>query len=209
MISLSISAIFIRIIAVILAMACHEIAHGLVSYLFGDPTARNRGRLTLNPLAHVDWMGLLCLLLFGIGWAKPVPIDTSYYKNRKTGIIWTSFAGPFANFLLAFICILFYYLCIRLSLLSIFLLQLLSSIAVLSIGFGIFNLLPIPPLDGSKILFSFLPDEQYYRFTEGNQLTMILFILIIASNVLSSPLSLMINNCIDIFSNVARFIIGI
>lgn len=190
-------------------MACHEIAHGLVSYLFGDPTARNRGRLTLNPLAHVDWMGLLCLLLFGIGWAKPVPIDTSYYKNRKTGIIWTSFAGPFANFLLAFICILFYYLCIRLSLLSIFLLQLLSSTAVLSIGFGIFNLLPIPPLDGSKILFSFLPDEQYYRFTEGNQFTMILFILIIASNVLSSPLSLMVNNCIDIFSNVARLIIGI
>lgn len=206
---MSISALLIRILAVILAMSCHELAHGLVSYLFGDPTARNRGRLTLNPLAHVDWMGLVCLLIFGIGWAKPVPVDSSYYKNKKTGIIWTSFAGPLANFVFAFLCILLYYLCIRLSVYSLFLLQLLGSTAVLSIGFGIFNLIPIPPLDGSKILFSFLDDEKYYRFTEGNQLTTLLFILIIATNVLSSPLSLMVNNCVEIFSNVARLILGV
>lgn len=190
-------------------MGIHEAAHGLVSYGFGDPTARNRGRLTLNPLAHIDWLGVICLLIFGFGWAKPVPIDSSYYKNQKTGIIWTSFAGPLANFLLGFVCILLYYLCVRFSFYELFILQLLSTTAVLSIGFGIFNLIPIPPLDGSKILFSFLPDDQYYRFTQGNQLTMLIFIVIIATGILSSPLSLMVNNCIDIFSNVARLILGV
>ena len=81
--TLSISSLLIRVIAVILAMGVHEAAHGLVSYCFGDPTALNRGRLTLNPLAHIDWLGLLCLLVFGFGWARPVPVDSSYYKNRN------------------------------------------------------------------------------------------------------------------------------
>ena len=93
------------VIAVILAMSIHEMAHGLVSYWLGDPTAKLQGRISLNPFAHIDWLGVLCLLLFHFGWAKPVPVDSSYYKDRKTGIIWTSFAGPIANFLLAFICV--------------------------------------------------------------------------------------------------------
>lgn len=207
--TLSISSLLIRVIAVILAMGVHEAAHGLVSYCFGDPTALNRGRLTLNPLAHIDWLGLLCLLVFGFGWARPVPVDSSYYNNRKTGMIWTSFAGPMANFLLSFLCVLLYYVCFRFHIVAPFLLNCLSSTAFLSMGFGIFNLIPIPPLDGSKILFSFLPDDQYLRFTAGSQITMFIFLLLIVSGVLNAPLSLMINNAIQLFSNVSQCIVGL
>ena len=106
----SLSQIIVLVIAVILSMSIHEVAHGLVSYWFGDPTARQAGRLSLNPFAHIDWSGLLCLLLFGFGWAKPVPVDPRYYKDPKAGMIWTAFAGPLANFLLSFVCVFLYYL---------------------------------------------------------------------------------------------------
>lgn len=190
-------SILVTVIAVVLSMSVHEMAHGLVSAWLGDPTAKIRGRLSLNPLAHIDWTGLLCLMLFGFGWAKPVPIDPSYYKDQKTGIIWTSFAGPVANFLLAFVFLLIY------TLLSVFapafvnsgfgafIAAVLMNTAVISIGFGIFNLIPIPPLDGAKIFWSFLPDREYYRMMAGSQWTTLLFILLIATGVLSRPLVMM------------------
>ena len=105
----NISNIIYLAIGVILSMSIHEVAHGLVSYWMGDPTAKLEGRLSLNPFKHIDWAGLVCLLFFGFGWAKPVPIDSRYYKDAKTGIIWTSFAGPVANFLLSFICVFLFY----------------------------------------------------------------------------------------------------
>lgn len=206
---MSFKSMIIRVIAVILAMGIHEMAHGLVSYWFGDPTAKKRGRLTLNPLAHVDWLGLVCLLLFGFGWAKPVPVDPSYYKNPKTGMIWTAFAGPMANFLLAFFSILSYYVFLKIGLYHSFLLSLLSSLSILSTGFGIFNLLPIPPLDGSKIVFAFLPDDQYFRVVRGSQLFLLLFLIIISTGVLNKGLLMLITQFIDIFSAIARGITGI
>ena len=102
---LSISELLMMIIAVILSMSVHELAHGLVSYWLGDPSAKYAGRLSLNPLRHIDWLGMFCLLAFGFGWARPVPIDSRYYKDPKSRIIWTSFAGPLANFLLGFVCV--------------------------------------------------------------------------------------------------------
>ena len=105
----NLSNIIYLVIAVVLSMSIHETAHGLVSYWMGDPTAKMEGRLSLNPFKHVDWIGLVCLLVCGFGWAKPVPVDARYYKDAKTGIIWTSFAGPIANFLLSFICIFLFY----------------------------------------------------------------------------------------------------
>lgn len=206
---LSIQSICIRVIAVILAMGIHESAHGLVSYWFGDPTAKEEGRLTLNPLAHIDWAGLLCLLVFRFGWAKPVPVDPRYYKDPKTGMIWTAFAGPVANFLLALVSIILYYGCVKANVESTFVLSLFSSIAVLSIGFGVFNLLPIPPLDGSKILFAFLPLNKYIRFTQGSNIMMIVFIVLISSGILDGPLMRMVSNMIDLFSNLAMSLWGL
>lgn len=202
------------VIAVILAMSIHEMAHGLVSYWLGDPTAKLQGRISLNPFAHVDWLGILCLLLFHFGWAKPVPVDPSYYKDRKTGIIWTSFAGPVANFLLAFVCIFCLILILKLNPLFLYsdlgslLESILSMTATLNIGFGLFNLIPVPPLDGSKVLFAFLPDEQYYRFIQGSPFFMLVLVVLIYLGILSQPLSMMQNGIWNAFVQICSFLLG-
>ena len=202
------------LIAVILAMSIHEMAHGLVSYWLGDPTAKLQGRISLNPFAHVDWLGVLCLLLFHFGWAKPVPVDPSYYKDRKTGIIWTSFAGPVANFLLAFVCIFCLILILKLNPLFLYsnlgslLESILSMTATLNIGFGLFNLIPVPPLDGSKVLFAFLPDEQYYRFIQGSPFFMLVLVVLIYLGILSQPLSMMQNGIWNAFVQICSFLLG-
>ena len=195
LLSMDFTTVISYIIAVVLSMSIHEMAHAFVSKLFGDPTAERSGRLSLNPFAHIDWTGLVCLLLFGFGWAKPVPIDSSYYKDRKTGIVWTAFAGPLANFLLAFIVLLVYFGIIMLaggsfssSGFGVFLLNTCYLTAVLSVGFGIFNLIPVPPLDGSKVIFAFLPDDVYYKFIQGSRWMYLIFILLIVSGVLTWPL---------------------
>lgn len=206
--------IFSLVIAVILAMSIHEMAHGLVSYWLGDPTAKLQGRISLNPFAHVDWLGVLCLLLFHFGWAKPVPVDPSYYKDRKTGIIWTSFAGPVANFLLAFVCIFCLILILKLNPLFLYsnlgslLESILSMTATLNIGFGLFNLIPVPPLDGSKVLFAFLPDEQYYRFIQGSPFFMLVLVVLIYLGILSQPLSMMQNGIWNAFVQICSFFLG-
>ena len=202
------------VIAVILAMSIHEMAHGLVSYWLGDPTAKLQGRISLNPFAHIDWLGVLCLLLFHFGWAKPVPVDSSYYKDRKTGIIWTSFAGPVANFLLAFICVFGLILILKLNPMFLYsdlgsLIQnILSMTASLNIGFGLFNLIPVPPLDGSKVLFAFLPDEQYYHFIQGSPFFMLVLIVLIYLGILSQPLAMMQNSIWNAFVQASSFILG-
>lgn len=207
--------ILVTVIAVVSAMSIHEMAHALVSYWLGDPTAKSQGRLSLNPFRHIDWLGVLCLLLFHFGWAKPVPVDASYYKDRKTGIIWTSFAGPVANFLLAFLCVLIYMGLIRwvpsfaISDAGSFLLVVLATSAGMNIGFGLFNLIPVPPLDGSKVLFSFLPDDQYYRFIEGSPFFMLILIVLIYLGILSGPLSMLQSNIMEFFVNVSSMMVGI
>ena len=202
------------VIAVILAMSIHEMAHGLVSYWLGDPTAKLQGRISLNPFAHIDWLGVLCLLLFHFGWAKPVPVDSSYYKDRKTGIIWTSFAGPVANFLLAFICVFGLILILKLNPMFLYsdlgsLIQnILSMTASLIIGFGLFNLIPVSPLDGSKVLFAFLPYEQYYRFIQGSPFFMLVLIVLIYLGILSQPLAMMQNSIWNAFVQASSFLLG-
>lgn len=210
----SIQSLSVNAIAIILAMSIHELAHGLVSYWMGDPTAKIEGRLTLNPLHHIDWIGLVCLLLCGFGWAKPVPVDSRYYKDQKTGIIWTSFAGPFANFLLSFVCVLFYYALYKIvpnfmiSSLGQYMALVFQYTAIISTGFGIFNLIPIPPLDGSKIIFSFLPDDQYYRFISGNQWMQFVLIALLFTGILNTPLMMVRSNMIQFYEMIVRTILG-
>lgn len=210
----NISNIIYLAIGVILSMSIHEVAHGLVSYWMGDPTAKLEGRLSLNPFKHIDWAGLVCLLFFGFGWAKPVPIDSRYYKDAKTGIIWTSFAGPVANFLLSFICVFLFYALYKFAPQFIFtaagnfISSVLSYTGLISTGFGIFNLIPIPPLDGSKVVFSFLPDDKYYKFIEGAPWMNFLFIALIFIGVLNSPLGMIRTQMISFFEMVAKMILG-
>lgn len=210
----NISDIIYLAIGVILSMSIHEVAHGLVSYWMGDPTAKLEGRLSLNPFKHIDWAGLVCLLFFGFGWAKPVPIDSRYYKDAKTGIIWTSFAGPVANFLLSFICVFLFYALYKFAPQFIFtaagnfISSVLSYTGLISTGFGIFNLIPIPPLDGSKVVFSFLPDDKYYKFIEGAPWMNFLFIALIFTGILNSPLGMLRAQMISFFEMVAKMILG-
>lgn len=209
---LSISELLMMIIAVILSMSVHELAHGLVSYWLGDPSAKYAGRLSLNPLRHIDWLGMFCLLAFGFGWARPVPIDSRYYKDPKSGIIWTSFAGPLANFLLGFVCVFVYFLIYKFApygLAAVYVTRTLALTASMSIGFGIFNLIPIPPLDGAKILWSFLPDHVYYCINNGAWWMNLLLFALIYSGLIGGPMAMLRTWFIDLFSNISVFLLGI
>ena len=156
----------ILLIPVILfALSVHEYSHGMVAYRLGDPTAKYAGRLTLNPLSHMDPLGTLMLFLVHFGWAKPVPVDPSYFANPRRDMLWVALAGPASNMVLAFLS----GLVIRLmntdpgAVMALSFGPQLATMVILSLkinlSLAIFNLLPIPPLDGSKILYGLLPPE--------------------------------------------------
>ena len=155
----------LRVAAVLLCLTVHETCHGLVAYALGDPTAKSMHRLSMNPLHHIDWFGLFMMLAAGFGWAKPVPVDPRYFKKPKEGMALTALAGPVSNFLLAFLLIfiskmIYLYVPYTVVLDAIFTFCLYTA-APLSIGLGLFNLIPIPPLDGSKVVAVLLPDRAY------------------------------------------------
>ena len=155
------------IVVVFIALPLHECAHGLVAKKLGDPTASNMGRLTLNPLAHFDPIGTTALILVGFGWAKPVPINPYYFKNRKNGMALTALAGPLSNLLMATVALLIYKILYYFVPVNTFV-QILASVMVLiaqiNISLCAFNLIPLPPLDGSKIIGFFMPMNVYARF---------------------------------------------
>ncbi|KKQ48938.1 MAG: Peptidase, M50 family [candidate division TM6 bacterium GW2011_GWF2_38_10] len=169
-----IASMVIFLPAFLLALSVHEYAHALTAYLLGDPTAKNQGRLTLNPIAHIDPMGLIFLMLFRVGWAKAVIFDARNFKKPRLYTVFTALAGPFANFLLALVglYILKYAPLLGISNISLITLQqIMYALVYINIGLGVFNLLPIPPLDGSHILMIFLIKkyphiiEWFYRYS--------------------------------------------
>ncbi|NBK96616.1 MAG: site-2 protease family protein [Erysipelotrichia bacterium] len=181
--------------AVLIAIVLHEWAHGFISYKLGDPSPKADGRLSLNPLKHLDPVGTLCLLFFHFGWAKPVQVNPNYYKDRKMGMMLTALAGPLMNFIIAFLSLLIVLLTARFipmlvnTYVGFYLSQVLIYTAILSIGLGVFNLIPIPPLDGSKILFAILPDDMYFAYMKYERYGSILLIVLLASGLFTSFLS--------------------
>ncbi len=179
--SLNMDAIYAalwRVAAVFLCLTVHESCHGLAALALGDPTAKKLHRLSLNPLRHIDWLGLAMMFAAGFGWAKPVPVNPRYFKNPKWGMAITALAGPASNFILAALAILltrilFPYLSDT-DAGAMFLGFLLWSVAPLSIGLGVFNLLPFPPLDGSKVAAAFLPDQIYTLWMRYERLGMMI-----------------------------------
>lgn len=192
----------LRLAAVLLCLTVHETCHGLAAYALGDPTARRAHRLSLNPLRHIDWFGLLMMFAAGFGWAKPVPVNPNYFKKPKQGMALTALAGPVSNFLLA----LFTLLAARIfcdvaaySETNQRILDFLLMVAVLSIGLGLFNLVPIPPLDGSKVLFAVLPDRAYDWLMRNERYGMLLLFALVFFDVGSNVLSKTIQWVFDLF----------
>ena len=155
----------LRVAAIFLCLTVHETCHGLAALALGDPTAKSMHRLSLNPLRHIDWIGLLMMFVAGFGWAKPVPVDPRYFRKPKQGMALTALAGPVSNFVLAVLAMLIskaiYLYAPYSAAMDVVFSFCLYTLAPLSIGLGLFNLIPIPPLDGSKVLAAFLPDRQY------------------------------------------------
>lgn len=172
----------LRMAAVFLCLTVHETCHGFTAWALGDPTAKSMHRLSLNPLRHIDWFGLAMMFIAGFGWAKPVPVDPRYFKKPKQGMAITALAGPVSNFLLAILLIgisRLIYLYAPYSVLwdTVFSFCLYTA-APLSVGLGLFNLLPIPPLDGSKIVAMFLSDRSYLCLMQYERYGMIALLLI-------------------------------
>ena len=190
-----IAGYLITIPAVLLTIMLHELAHGYTAYRLGDPTAKVYGRLTLNPIRHIDIIGAVCMVLFHFGWAKPVPVNAVNFKNPKRDMALTALAGPLTNFVIAFFCVPIYLLLSRAYVsvalengIAFFGARLLETLTLffwylttVNLGLCLFNLIPLPPLDGSRILFAFLPDAKYYsimRYERYFSLALMIFLLL-------------------------------
>lgn len=177
---------------IFITLPIHEWAHGFVSTKLGDPTPRYQGRLTLNPMAHFDLMGALGILLLGIGWAKPVQVNARYYKNPKWGMALVALAGPLSNIVLAFIMLLINNILIVTGLVGNAIIEqlyyFLLYIAIISISLAVFNLIPVPPFDGSRILFVFLPQRLYFQIMRYERYIFIGIFVLVYSGLLDRPL---------------------
>jgi len=202
--------------ASLLCIVVHETCHGLVAYWLGDPTAKNAGRLTLNPLRHLDLVGLIMMAVLKFGWAKPVPVDMRNFKNPKAGMALTAAAGPVSNILLALAALFLQFAAV----LSRFraaggqdwglgwelAVEFLQYVVIISTGLAVFNLIPISPLDGSKVLFALLPQSAYRTLMRYERWGMLLLIVAMFAGWLDRPLTFLrdglLNGLIAIASSV-------
>ena len=198
----SLSTIAVALVPAMLGIILHKVAHGWAAARLGDPTARSMGRLTLNPLPHIDPVGLLCFVLtslsgaFVFGWAKPVPVDPRYFRNPVKGMMAVALAGPLTNFLLAVAFALLLTLVLHVVPMAFleswggteYLLKSLQVGVLINLSLGWLNLLPIPPLDGSKVVAYFLPRDWAWRYLRVERWGFVILIVLIVAGVLNSIL---------------------
>lgn len=183
----SMGGLLLRLVSVFLCLTVHEICHGLAALALGDPTARSMHRLSLNPLRHIDWLGLAMMVICGFGWAKPVPVDPRYFKKPKKGMALTALAGPVSNLMLAALLMAgasaVYYHAAYTPTMWEGVFSFLLDTAILSIGLGLFNLIPVPPLDGAKVLGALLPDRTYFTLMRYERYGMLVLLLLSFTNI--------------------------
>lgn len=195
------------------AITIHEYSHGWVAYKLGDPTAKSMGRLTLNPLAHLDPLGAVMMILCRFGWAKAVPVNPYYFKDPKRDMVLVSFAGPASNLILAFVVATIYpFLWVFLpSLFGIttFMGGVFLACISVNISFAVFNLIPFPPLDGSKILFSILPNHAYNKLLTYERYGTIALLVLSFTGILGKILGVVISPIFNLYLNWINFLLSI
>ena len=199
-------SILLSVPPILICLTIHELAHGAMALAMGDDTAKQMGRLTLNPIKHIDPIGLLMLLVVRFGWAKPVPVDMRKFRRPKFGMAVVALAGSISNFLLAALILLFQVPIIRLlhggEGVGYVVADMLMLTARISVFLGVFNLLPVPPLDGSKVVFSILPNAQHNLLMRYERYGFILLIVLMLTGVVMGPL-------MNVMNAVFRWIIWI
>ncbi|MGL5972908.1 MAG: site-2 protease family protein [Oscillospiraceae bacterium] len=203
-----------RILALVIAIPIHEFAHGYASYRLGDPTAKTDGRLSLNPMDHMDIFGCLLILFTGIGWAKPVRINSIYYKDRDKGIALTAFAGPLSNIIIAFFfftilkIIGVLYLSTGFVNVNVFMFirSVISVIVTTNISLAVFNMIPLPPLDGFKVFSLWLPNDFKYTVLQYERYAMPFLFLLVYTGVFSKPIYFISNILLNIMGFLTGFI---
>ena len=205
----------ITAIPALICITIHELAHGYTAYRLGDNTAKDMGRLTLNPIKHIDIFGLLMLLVVQFGWAKPVPVSMRNFKNPRAGMAVTAIAGPLSNIILAVI-VLFIYGLVYIPLggfnpgrAGTVVMIIFERTAYISVGLAVFNLVPIPPLDGSKVVFSFLSDKSYNMLMRYERYGMIVLILIISTKVFNNTIGMLTSTLFNRFMEIASFALNL
>ncbi|MCI7499999.1 MAG: site-2 protease family protein [Oscillospiraceae bacterium] len=193
----------IKALVLFTAVPVHECAHAWVAEKMGDDTGRKQGRITLNPFAHLTLWGSLMMILVGFGWGKPVMVDSRNFKNPKKGMVLTSLAGPASNFIMAFLSMIVYKVLAFLSFAKdSSTLDMLATVFVyitlINISLAVFNFLPIPPLDGSKIFNAILPEKWYFTIMKYENFIFIALIILVYSGLLDAPLSFLQDKVIDV-----------
>ncbi len=195
---------------IFLTMPVHEFAHAFAAHKLGDHSQKYAGRLTLSPFAHIDWMGALCILLVGFGWAKPVQVNSYNFKKPKRDMALTALAGPLANLCVAFVSLFLYNLIWFVYYITyttgfdffVYVALFFSYIAQINISLAVFNLIPVPPLDGSKLLAAILPDRLYYKMMQYERYIYFIVLLLVFSGILSTPISYASGYIFSAFSTI-------
>lgn len=208
---ISIIYILSRCFVVFCCLPIHEFAHALVATKLGDDTSAHKGRLTINPLAHLDLIGTIMIFLVGFGYAKPVPVSPRKLKHPRRDMALIAIAGPISNILMSFVSIFIAYAVASLNNDSIVIYAVsmfFSYSAIVNASLAVFNLIPIPPLDGSRVLTSILPDKQYFKLMQYERYIMIGFMVVIMLGVLDGPIKFITDVLINVISIIPRLIFG-
>ncbi|HBR03144.1 MAG TPA: site-2 protease family protein [Ruminiclostridium sp.] len=223
--NLTLEDIIIMVPILLIALPFHEFSHGWVAYKMGDPTAKYAGRLTLNPFKHLDLVGTIMMFAAGVGWAKPVPINPIYFKNRRTGTILVSLAGPLSNLVLSFFSMLVWGVIVKLVSAGVIPVQtdiavrilmtaetFFLTLIIVNISLAVFNMIPVPPLDGSRLISSFIPEESYYRFARFEQyigLAFLALVVFLPDNLFGNFLNFFVTPIYTSMAAAVQFILRI